>query len=435
MIDIIKTILADFHQRELPKNITERNLTVPLNSNKIISIIGPRRTGKTWYLYSLIQQLRTTTDIHKIIYINFEDERMDLKKGDFQTIIDAYQQLYPSIELSKVYFFFDEIQEVEGWEKFVRRIHESISRRIFLTGSSAKLMSSEIATSLRGRAVSYLLLPFSFSEYLRYYDISENDVHSSKNKNRIISQFDTYIKKGGYPETFEYDDEFFIKTMQSYVDIMLYRDIIERHSVKNIHLVKDMLRRLIESNGNIFSVNKYYNDLKSRGMQLSKDFVYDLLGYFEDAYTILPVLKHHDSLIKQERAMKKFYINDIGIVTAYQFTANRNSGWFLETFVLLEITKKGLQAVYFSNGFETDFLIHTGGKVTQAIQVCYDFNNDNWEREVQGLTKAMDRFNLDTGFLITNSREEQIQTGLKTIQVVPAWKWSLRMLEEGMRRV
>ena len=426
MIDIIKRVLADFHERELPENITERNLSVPLDSNKIITIIGPRRTGKTWLLYSLIQQLRETTEIHKIIYINFEDERMKLKKEDLQSIIDAYQQLYPAQDLSEVYFFFDEIQEVEGWEKFARRIHESISRKIFLTGSSAKLMGSEIASSLRGRAVSYLLLPFSFSEYLRYYDISTTDVHSSKNRNRIISQFDTYIKKGGYPETFEYDDAFFIKTMQSYVDIMLYRDIIERHSVKNIHLVKDMLRRLIESNGKTFSVHRYYNDLKSRGFHISKDYLYELLGYFEDAYTILPVLKHQDSLIKQERAMKKFYINDIGIVAAYQFTAGRNSGWSLETFVLLEITKKGLKALYFSNGFETDFIIPNRGKVTQAIQVCYDLNNDNMEREAQGLTKAMDRFNLDTGFIITNSREEQIRTDSKTIQVVPAWKWTLQ---------
>jgi len=426
MIDIIKTVLADFHQRELPKKITKRTLTVPLDSSKIISIIGPRRTGKTWYLYSLIQQLRKTTDIHKIIYINFEDERMELKKDDFQTIIDAYQQLYPSIELSKVYFFFDEIQEVEGWEKFVRRIHESISRRIFLTGSSAKLMSTEIATSLRGRAVSYSLLPFSFSEYLRYHDISANDVDSSKNKNRIIREFGTYTGRGGYPETFEYNDAFFIKTMQSCVDIMLYRDIIERHSVKNIHLVKDMLRRLIESNGKIFSVHKYYNDLRSRGLHISKDFLYELLGYFEDAYTILPVLKHHDSLIKQERAMKKFYLNDIGIVTAYQFTAGRESGWFLETFVLLEIMKRGLQAVYFSNGFETDFLIHNGGKITQAVQVCYDFSNDTAEREIGGLIKTMDRFNLEMGYVITNSQEDQILSDSKTIQIVPAWKWALQ---------
>lgn len=425
MIEIIKTVIADFHQRELPVNITPRTLTVPLDSDKIISIIGPRRTGKTWYLYSLIRHLQRKIDPRKIIYINFEDERMKLDKEHFQTILDAYQQLYPSIELSSIYFFFDEIQEVTGWEKFVRRLHESISKRIFITGSSAKLMSSEIASSLRGRSVSYLLLPFSFSEYLHYHAVSSSDISSSKNKNRIISYCTDFMRRGGYPETFGYDDTLFIKTMQSYVDIMLYRDIIERHGIKNVHIVKDMIRRLIESNGKIFSVHKYFNDLKSRGMQISKDLLYELMSHFEDAYSILPVSKYHDSLIKQERSMKKLYANDIGIVTAYQFTSGLDSGWFLETFVLLEIIKRDLQTVYLSNGYETDFLIHTRGNITHAVQACYSLNNENRNRELNGLRKAMERFNLDSGYIITNNDENILRIDLKTIHILPAWKWAL----------
>lgn len=430
MLETIKTIISDFHQWKLPSPITARNLKVPIDSDKIISIIGPRRTGKTWFLFDLIQTLRKETDPRSIIYINFEDERLDIKAADMHIIIDAYQQLYPDFELSGVYFFFDEIQEIQGWEKFIRRIYDTVSRRIFITGSSAKLMSSEISTSLRGRSLSYILLPFSFSEFLRHQKLSNYNIHSSKDKNLLASSFDIFLKRGGFPEIFNYDDTLFIKTMQSYVDIMLYRDIIERHEMKNTYLIKDMLKRIIASNARIFSINKYYNDLKSRGLSVAKNLLYELMNHFEDIYAVIPVAKYHESFIKRNRSMKKIYMNDTGIVTSYNFITIADHGWLLETFVLLEIIKKGFNVFYFANGFETDFIVEHNGRPVHVFQVCWNLNKNNINREIIGLRKALNRFNFDTGYIITSSRDEIINIDSYIIKVIPAWKWTLTFFEK-----
>lgn len=427
MLNIIKTIISDFHERTLPGKNIPRMLDVPLNSGKIITVFGPRRTGKTYYLYSLISKLRKKINPHNIIYINFEDERLDIDKSHLQLIPDAYQQLYPETNLSEVYFFFDEIQEVDGWEKFTRRLHETISKNIFITGSSAKLMGKEIASSLRGRALPFLLLPFSFEEYLTYNNITIDNTSSSKNRNKIISHFDRFIQRGGFPEVFDFDEVLYLKTIQSYVDIMLFRDIIERHNIKNIHVVKDMLKRIISNNAMIFSVNKYYNDLRSRGIHISKDRLYEIMDHLEDAYLVLPVKKYNESVIKQQKALKKIYVNDTGIATALNFTSSLNIGRLLEAIIFLEMKKKNMHIYYYTNGFETDFVIQSRQKIQSAIQVCYNLTKKNKEREIRGLISSMDHLEVNTGYILTHSVEEDLKINNVLIKVVPAWKWILSL--------
>ncbi|MDZ7795381.1 MAG: ATP-binding protein [Spirochaetia bacterium] len=425
MLELFKTIIADFHQRKLPGPIIPRELTVPLDSGKIISIIGPRRTGKTWFLYSLIDKLRKTVDPVNIVYINFEDERVDIGRGDLHKIIDAYQQLYPSTDLSDVYFFFDEIQEVEGWEKFIRRVQDTVSTKLWITGSSSRLMGREIASSLRGRALSFTLFPFSFREYLRYHGVSPEAKYATREKNRIINHFDAFLWWGGFPEIFGLEEQMRIKTMQSYVDVMLYRDIIERHEIGKVHLVKDMLKRLISGNARSFSVHKYYNDLKSRGISVGKNSLYELVGHFEDAFAVLSIPKYHDSPVKQEQSFKKVYVNDPGVLTAYRFSNTPDMGWYLETFVLLELIKAGYTVFFHSNGFETDFLVYDGVRIVGAVQACYELNDENRQRELRGLQKAMQRFALGRGSIISHSQEESIHLEEGVVEVTPAWKWAL----------
>lgn len=425
MQDLFKTIIADFHQWKLPGPITPRDLTVPFESGKIISIIGPRRTGKTWYLYSLIARLRDRVDPTKIVYINFEDERIDIEKKDFHKIIDAYQQLYPSVDLSEVYFFFDEIQEVEGWEKFIRRVHDTVSSKIWITGSSSRLMGKEIASSLRGRALSFTLLPFSFREFLRYHGVNPEEKYATREKNILITHFDTFLRWGGFPEMFNLEDRMRIKTMQSYVDVMLYRDIIERHGLGKVHLVKDMMKRLISGNAKSFSVHKYYKDLKSRGISVGKNTLYDMLGHFEDSFAVISLAKYHDSSAKQEQSSKKVYVNDPCVLSAYRFSSALDMGWYLETFVLLELLKRGYTVFFHSNGFETDFLVHDGVRIVGAVQTSYEINEENRRRELRGLYKAMERFTLDRGLIITYSQEEMFRSEVGEVEIIPAWKWAL----------
>ncbi len=187
----LKTIIADFHERELPQLI-HREINIPLNSNKIITLIGPRRAGKTYMLYQLMSKIKDKTNI---LYINFEDERLRFKPEELQLIFDAYFELYPEKKESEIYVFFDEVQETEEWQSFVRRIYDTITKNIFLTGSSAKLLSKEIATSLRGRAISYEILPLSFKEYLRFKD-AEININSTKGRAMAMNLLEEYLEKG-----------------------------------------------------------------------------------------------------------------------------------------------------------------------------------------------------------------------------------------------
>lgn len=426
MIDTLKTLIADFHANGIPSIVIRRDLKVPMDAPKVVSIIGPRRAGKTWFLFSLIEQLQKSTDIRRIVYINFEDERLQFAAGNLGLIIDAYQQLYPDQPLDQIYFFFDEIQDVPGWEKFVRRMVDTVSRHVFITGSSAKLLSREIATALRGRTLAYTLFPFSFREYVRALDEESSPATvATAARNRVIARFDRFLENGGYPEVIAFDEPTRVKTLQSYFEIMLYRDIVERFGVRRPHLVKDFARRLVAANAQVFSVNKYYRELKSRNVRVTKDTLYGLADHFVDACFAIAVPKYDLSEAKQAQALKKYYINDTGLVNACEFVPAEKAGSLLETLVLLELRKRDRTVSYFSESNECDFVIQQRGRVVEVIQVCLALTEENRLREVAGLTAAMKRFNLEQGLIVTLRQEEEIKTKAGAVRIVPAWKWSL----------
>ncbi len=426
MIDVLKTLIADFHAAGVPAGVMRRDLEVPLDAPKVVSVIGPRRAGKTWFLFSLIQQLQASTDIRRIVYINFEDERLQFDAASLGLVLDAYQQLYPDQPLDQVYFFFDEIQDIAGWEKFVRRMVDTVSRHVFITGSSAKLLSREIATALRGRTLAYTLFPFSFREYLRIAGEKPDAVpKTTAARNRIIAKFDRFLDNGGFPEVVSFDEPTRVKTLQSYFEIMLYRDIVERFGVRRPHLVKDFARRLVSGNAQVFSVHKYYRDLKSRQVRVTKDTLYGLADHFADACFVIAVPKHDPSEAKQAQALKKYYINDTGMVNACEFVPTEKAGRLLETLVLLELHKRDRTVSYFSETNECDFIVQERARVVNAIQVCLAITDENRRRELAGLTAAMSRFGLKHGLIVTHRQEETIKTNTGTVRVVPAWKWSL----------
>lgn len=433
MIDAIKSQLRDFHHREFDKRLIDRDLSVPLDARKAIAVIGPRRAGKTSYLHTLVRGLDQTVGRKRIAFVSFEDERLQLETAGLQLVVDAYQQLCPDIPSKEVYFFFDEIQEIEGWEKFVRRVLDTVSSHVFLTGSSSKLLGSEIASALRGRTLAYTLMPFSFREYLRYVKIDSEDRDSTRNRNRLAVEFRRFLARGGYPEVIDYDDELFARTLQSYVDIMLYRDIIERRHVSQVHVVKEMARRFIASNAQFFSVHKHYRDLRSRGVRVSKSVLYDLLEHFCEAYYVLPLRKYDASVAKQEQAAKKFYVNDPGYLRAFSYTSSPNAGYALETTVFLELLKLGKATHYFSDQGECDFIVTEGRKIVAAIQVCYELTDRNRAREVRGLRRAMARFRLPNGVIVTDRQEETLEVEDGHIHVVPAWRWILSLSSPATR--
>ena len=426
MKELFKTIIKDF-QRSFPRSdVRERNLKVPLDSNKIISLIGPRRSGKTYFSFQLINELFAHGKSDKIIYINFEDERLDLSSAQLQLILDAYYELYPENYGKDIYLFFDEIQEIHSWEKFVRRFYDTVTKNIFVTGSSAKMLGKEIATSLRGRNIVFNLFPLSFEEYCKFQGIDVTDVYSTQAKAILKSQIEKYFQFGGYPETIFMDKQLIQKTLQSYFDVMLFRDIVERYKVSNVLVLKQFLKKILNNISNILSVNKSYNELKSQGIAISKNTIYEYLDYGIDCFLIFILNPYESSIVKQQMKSKKVYAIDTGLVNAITYRFSEDKGRLLENIVFLQLIREENAVFYLKNKYECDFIVQKNATIAQAIQVCLTLNDETTrKREIKGLIQALEFFNLTRGYIITVDEEEEFEVSGKTIFVRPCWKWLL----------
>jgi len=426
MKEILKTVIKDW-QRTFPRaEVWERNLQVPLDSQKIISLIGPRWCGKTYYLFHLINRLLAGGQNNKIVYLNFEDERLNLTAAQLHLILEAYYEIYPENYGQTLYFFFDEIQEIAGWEKFVRRIYDTVTKNIFLTGSSAKMLGKEIATSLRGRNLVYHLFPLSFEEYCRFQNLDVSDVHSTQARAVLKSQFEKYMRQGGYPETVKMDAELAQKTLQSYFDVMLFRDIIERHEISNPLVLKSFLKKILSNISQPLSVNKFYNELKSQGLQTSKNAIYEYLDHAADCFLLFLLDAYEPSTAKQQMKGQKAYAVDTGLVNAITFRYSEDKGRLLENIVHLHLLREERAVCYLKNKYECDFIISKNSTVTQALQVCLAVQDETTrQRETRGLLHAAERFNLAEAHIITLDEEEEITMDGKKIFVRPAWKWML----------
>jgi predicted AAA+ superfamily ATPase len=255
--DLLKNIIRTFHREPLPQNIVKRDIDLPIDSGAIISVIGSRRAGKTYLVLETIKLLlEKGVSKEDILYINFEDERLiNMDTMDLDSILQAYRELYPDKNLSETYIFFDEIQNVDKWEKFVRRIHESISKRVYITGSNSKLLSTEIATELRGRTIAFEVFPLSFKEYLRFKNIPHtiNDLYSSSLKSKIMHELDEYLLFGGFPEVLSRDQTLKTKTLQEYLNVMITNDLVKRYDIKSLKSVQFFVRQMMNFNTKEFS--------------------------------------------------------------------------------------------------------------------------------------------------------------------------------------
>lgn len=418
MKEIIKQIIEEFHLRK-PLEVIEREYDIPLDSKKIISLIGPRRSGKTFLLYQLMKKLEDKTSI---LYLNFEDDRLNLEQKDFNIIFEAYFELYPDKQGEDIYVFFDEVQEIDGWEKFVRRIYDTITDKIFITGSSAKLLSREIATNLRGRTIKYEILPLSFREYLKFRGISES-MNTIRGKSIILKEFKLYLMAGGFPETINMVDEIRRKTIDEYLDVMTYRDIIERYQVRNINSLNYLIKKILTNPSGEISVNKIYNELRSKGIKVTKDYLYSYVIYLDEAFIISILKNYSESFIKQD--IKKIYPIDTSLSMNSLIGTSQEQGKLLEAICYNELKRKEKEIYYFSEKKECDFVIREKNKIIDAIQVCYNLNDENQDREIKGLLEAMKKFKLKVGLILTYDQEDEIEIEGRKIIIKPVWKWLL----------
>jgi predicted AAA+ superfamily ATPase len=420
---LLRTIITDAHAEAIPE-VWQRSQTIPVNSGKIIALTGVRRSGKTYHLFEVMNKLKIEgLASEKMLYINFEDERLHISGGEMDLLLQAYRELYPDLDLSECYFFFDEIQEVEGWEQFIDRLYRSISPHVFVTGSNSKLLSTEIASVLRGRAFTFEVYPLSFSEYLQIVS-PELNPNGSADRAKLVNLFEGFLHKGGFPEIVKLDAALHEKLLQGYFNVMLLHDLIERYKIPQVAVLKYFCKRVIGATAGEFSVNKVYNDLKSQNYKVGKDTLYEFQGNVEDIYLSRFIPKYDESVVKTESSQKKVYVIDQGLGASLDFKFAQDNGRLLETTVALELIKQGKQLAYYQENAECDFVVIQKDQVAEAVQVSIGLSDEQTRnRELKGLVQCCKRFGLKKGTIISFDTEEQLESDGVQVTVAPAWRY------------
>ena len=418
--EIFKRLIVDNQERTFAENVL-RELQIPINTRKIVTLKGVRRCGKTSILYQTIKQLRETVDKTNLVYINFEDDRIfPVQLPDCNELLEAYYEMFPSKKPEKVYFFFDEIQIVENWEIFIRRLHDTENCQIYLCGSSSKLLSSEIASSLRGRSISYEIFPLSFKEFLRFKNI-DNNYYSSANYALIRNALNTYLFQGGFPELVYENDDKHKLILQEYVDLIIYKDLIERYGITNRNLVKLLVKYCYVNISTPLSQNKLFNELKSQGISLSKNTLYEYIDYLREVYAIFTIPLYSRSVGEQNRNPLKLYSIDTGFKAI--FSISQDIGRVIENVVMLHLRRNNMALYYWAGKQETDFVYEAEDGI-RMVNVCYDLSNaETKTREINSLMEAMQHHNTSRATLITMEMEELISIDNKNINIIPLWKW------------
>ena len=424
MKEVFKRLIVDFIEKDI-KGILSRDYDIPSESKKIISLIGVRRGGKSSLLFDTINKLRQKVDRENIIYINFEDDRLyPLELKSLDLLLEAYFELYPHKVDEKIYLFLDEVQAVDNWELYVRRVYDTLDVGLYITGSSAKLLSSEIATSLRGRSITYEIFPFSFKEYLRYKDIDLN-LYSTKSLSFIKNALESYLIDGGFAETIDEDKTISRKILSDYLELIVYKDIVDRYNIKNRSLLKHLTKYCFTNIATLVSFTKLYNEFKSQGFKISKDTVFEYISHLEDAYAMFSMPIYRNSIKEEQRNPKKIYVIDNGFKKIYDYAIGEDMSKLYENIVYLHLRRKTKEVYYFKQKQEVDFYAKIEGEQI-LVNVSYAIKDDKTKkREVNGLIEAMEYFNLDKSYLITKDEDSVVEIDDKKIYILPLYKYLL----------
>ncbi|MBS3790953.1 MAG: ATP-binding protein [Candidatus Thermoplasmatota archaeon] len=427
--DKLKNILKDWKEFELPEHVEREFDKVFLESDKILTVIGPRRAGKTYLCYQLIKRLKSNVPEDNILYINFEDERLHPLEGDELTkLLEIYYELFDPKE-GKKYFFLDEIQEMEHWEKWCRRIDEQEKDiKLILTGSTSKLLSKELSTNLRGRTLSWKVFPFSFKEFLKTKDIDYEDrniFYSTKKRSRMKALFNEYLRDGGFPEiVLEEEEVLKKKILQEYFSTIYYKDIIERFNVGNIPALEDFLKMRLDNFTGQMTLTQSKNNLKSIGHRVGKATLKKYLNHAQEVFFLFKLEAYSMSRKKRIRNPRKIYAIDTGLVNAVRFDFSEEYGPALENIVFIELKRREKEVYYHKNDGECDFIIKEGRDIKSAIQVTKTLEGTR-ERELQGLKDAMEEYDLEEGLVLTENEKDNIVLDGREIDVLPVWLWLL----------
>ena len=413
--ELKKVILDQRESFEKSENIIQRQVDLKsyINYDSIVVISGVRRCGKS----TLLKIIKTKINPKDYLYCDFSDERLNnLTIADLQLIYEIFLEKYES---GKKYFFFDEIQYVTGWEKFVNRLYEKEDAKIFVTGSNSSLLSSEISSVLTGRNKVIELYPFSFKEYItaKKEKIDINNL-STKEGIKLNKYFDDYFNIGGFPHVINTND---VQILKEYYTNIIYKDIIVRKKIRQVKEIKEIISFLLNNIGQIISYKKIIANSEIKSTSTIKNFI----DYLNEAYILFTLSKYDKSIRKQIQNPKKSYFIDMGMVRKISVNFSENNGWYLENVVFLELLRRNKEIYYHKKEKECDFVVKEGTQIKEAIQVSYEMNQKTETREIEGLINAIKTYNLKEGTIITRDQEEtRIVEGYK-IKIIPIAKWLL----------
>ncbi len=414
LYEIIFDQQKDFHKLDgIIQRDAEETVTKLLKTKMPLIITGVRRCGKSTLLKLIKEKLKLHDNA--VLYINFNDERLiNFSIEDFQKILDYISEKNYS---KNTFIFLDEIQETSNWEKWVDRIKDNY--QLIITGSNSKLLSSELSTILTGRALSIKLYPFSFKEYLDAKKITTTSWKLDLEiQSKIRKEIKEYLEFGGFPKRVLTNENVILAELYQNI---VYKDILLRFGNKQTKNIKELLHYILSNISKQISTRTLSDISKIKNLATIKK----IIDTTEEAFLIYTITKYDYSIKKQIINPKKVYCVDNGITTTNGFRFSENKGQLLKNAVFLELKRRDKDIYYFSDKQECDFVLNDKTKITDAIQVCYDLNENNKYRELNGLLEAMNKFNLKTGLIITFDQENVISVDKQKIHVIPVWKWLL----------
>jgi len=421
-------------QAEFPTDLKKREKSLPVGDGKIVTIPGVRRCGKSSSMENVINELLSQgIDRRRFLWVGFDDERLvKMSSYEMHLILDAYTEMYPDIPINSVYMFFDEIQLIEGWEYFVMRIYKHYSKNIYISGSNATMLSSELKSVLRGWPEEDETLPLSFKEYCNFKGV-KTDSWLEPDLAKLRNAFLEYNNEGGFPEVVLMENPLLkVKTLQTYFDTMLLKDLVEHYKLSNIEVLRYYLKRIMANLTKPTSIRSIHGDIKSRGLKVSKDDLYDWANYACDIFMFLRISNYSKSLQKIESSQPKYYCIDNGLRDAVLLPQSNDDGKKLENTVFLQLyrTRTPIDTIYYYQGKgECDFIVQRGTEILKLIQVTWSMmDSDTRKREIAGILEASKATGFKNLQIITYDETEDIEVeeGIM-IHVIPAWQWLLTL--------
>ncbi|MFH1416309.1 MAG: ATP-binding protein [Elusimicrobiota bacterium] len=419
--NILKQVIIE--QKELlkePEQYVKREVLkeVPglIDLKHILVITGHRRSGKSVLLSQIINGFYGKDNV---FYINFDDERIaGLNVKDLNRVIEIQISLFGN----KKTVFLDEIQNIAGWESFVARLFNE-GYKIFITGSNAKLLSSELSTLLTGRHMDIDVYPFSFLEYLKYKGVKyeEKMLYKTADRAKLKKYFEKYLHLGGFPEAVQNDR---LDILRSLFTDVITKDVIRRYNIRNVKTMEEIARFLLSNAANEFSYNRIKNVYNLGSVHTAKNYT----QYLESTFMFSELPRFSHSVKDTHSKVKKIYVIDNGLMEAVGYSSSQDIGRMYENLVFMELKRRKKEIYYYKDnaGKEVDFIIREGRKVKECIQVCFNIDDiKTQKRETSSLIRAMEKFNLAEGKIITCEKEDAVNEKGKNIKIIPLWKWLL----------